>query len=271
MEDFKVKRALLLLCIPLAWPAYAGGVPEETGLDVRTSARIDGRIKQPFWIDDGLIRVDTSLKFITSIEFHEREEIQAVLAGDSASFDIVRLKRGNVLSIKPVVRKARTNIIVYTDNRTYVLDVREIGRRNLTHRVKLRYHADEAQVEHEKVIPRPAEGEGQKYYAAGGEDFRPINVWDDGKHTYFEFDPNARRPAIFWNDDNGDEHTVNVVQLTGRIVKVTRLGRTWTLRIGENVVCVVFDDGRTHVIEPSILNPMSIDMSIRREQSGGNR
>lgn len=200
----------------------------------------DPRVRSVMFQENDVVRVDTKLRFITAIEFATGETVKAVLAGDTKSFEIVRLKSGNVISIKPLVRRARTNVNIYTDRRTYVLDVREGRRKRLTHRVRFDYPApppDEAQLIAAGVIPGPAIA--RDYSAAGTADFRPIEAWDDGTATYFRFSRNARRPAIFWSDETGADYATNTTQIDGNTVKVNLIRDRWTFRIGDQVVCVV--------------------------------
>ena len=200
----------------------------------------DPRVRAVMFQENDVVRVDTKLRFITAIEFATGETVKAVLAGDTKSFEIVRLKSGNVISIKPLVRRARTNVNVYTDRRTYVLDVREGRRKRLTHRVRFDYPApppNEAQLIAAGAIPGPAIA--RDYSAAGTADFRPIEAWDDGTATYFRFSRNARRPAIFWSDETRADYATNTTQIDGNTVKVNLIRDRWTFRIGDQVVCVV--------------------------------
>ncbi|MEL6479563.1 MAG: TrbG/VirB9 family P-type conjugative transfer protein [Pseudomonadota bacterium] len=200
----------------------------------------DPRVRSVMFQENDVVRVDTKLRFITAIEFATGETVRAVLAGDTKSFEIVRLKSGNVISIKPLVRRARTNVNIYTDRRTYVLDVREGRRKRLTHRVRFDYPPpppDQAQLIAAGAIPGPEIA--RDYSAAGTADFRPIEAWDDGTATYFQFSKNARRPAIFWSDETGADYATNTTQIDGNTVKVNLIRDRWTFRIGNQVVCVV--------------------------------
>ncbi len=202
-------------------------------------ARSDSRVRAVMYQENAVVRIDTNLRFITSVEFAAGEMVRAVLAGDSASFEIVRLKSGNVISIKPLVRRARTNINVYTDRRAYVLDVREGRRRRLTHRVRFDYPKvpTRAELIAQGVIAGPMIA--RDYSAAGTADFRPVEAWDDGTATYFRFARTSRRPAIFWTDETGADHATNTTQIDADTVRIGLVRPNWTLRIGEEVICVV--------------------------------
>ena len=80
-----------------------------------------------------------------------------------------------------------------------------------------------------------------QYTFAGASTQAPVNVFDDGKHTYFQFDPQMRVPAIFMVHPDETESLVNVVR-KGRFLVVHDLGRQFTLRNGPVETCV-FNEG----------------------------
>lgn len=87
----------------------------------------DARIRTVLWRPDDVVRIETALRHITAIEFGRGEMIRAILAGDSESFELVRLKSGETLSVKPKVPGAVTNLVVYTSRRAYAFDLRTIA------------------------------------------------------------------------------------------------------------------------------------------------
>lgn len=76
-----------------------------------------------------------------------------------------------------------------------------------------------------------------EYTFAGAPTQAPVNVFDDGQHTYFQFDPKMRVPAIFLVHEDETESLVNVVR-RGRFLVVHDLGRQFTLRNGDVETCV---------------------------------
>ncbi len=76
-----------------------------------------------------------------------------------------------------------------------------------------------------------------QYTFAGNRTQAPVNVFDDGTHTYFQFDPKTRVPAIFLVHPDDTESLVNVVR-RGRFLVVHDVGRQFTLRNGEIETCV---------------------------------
>ena len=82
-----------------------------------------------------------------------------------------------------------------------------------------------------------------QYTFAGASTQTPVNVFDDGKHTYFQFDPKTRVPAIFMVHEDETESLVNTVR-RGRFLVVHDLGRQFTLRNGPVETCI-FNEGFT--------------------------
>ena len=76
-----------------------------------------------------------------------------------------------------------------------------------------------------------------QYTFAGASTQAPVNVFDDGRHTYFQFDPQTRVPAIFMVHEDETESLVNAVR-RGRFLVVHDTGRQFTLRNGPVETCV---------------------------------
>ena len=76
-----------------------------------------------------------------------------------------------------------------------------------------------------------------QYTVAGDTTQAPVNVFDDGAHTYLQFDPKTRVPAIFLVHPDETESLVNVVR-RGRFLVVHDVGRQFTLRNGAIETCL---------------------------------
>ena len=64
-----------------------------------------------------------------------------------------------------------------------------------------------------------------------------MQVFDDGRRTFFVFPDNARRPGIFLVGPDGRESIVNV-RHDSRASIVDRVSDRWTIRIGDEEICV---------------------------------
>ena len=220
----------LSLCTP---PALAETGPRPIGADPR--------IKQYTYGPTTVYQLDVAMKIITSIEFARGEAIDSVLMGDSESWEVIRLQSGHVLAVKPLIAGARTNMTVYTSQRTYTFELRAVpassGSASLNYRIGFRYpeqdRAKAARANVEAARPRDP-----NYYAAGPKvAWRPVSVYDDGRQTTFVFPPDAPRPAIFRVDASGRESIINLRETdTGTVV--TGTSDRWTLRIGDEELCI---------------------------------
>ena len=107
---------ILLLAALIASPVMAEVAPRPVGPDPR--------IRSLAYDPDEVFRLNLAMKFITHIRFAPGEAVQSVSVGDSASWQIVRLQRGDVLAIKPLINGAASNMNVITDRRSYVFELR---------------------------------------------------------------------------------------------------------------------------------------------------
>lgn len=201
----------------------------------------DPRIRYYTYSEHDVYRLDVYMRFITSIQFASGENIESVQVGDSASWQIVRLNRGDVLSVKPLVHGAYTNMTVYTDRRVYTFELNakatQAGSNSPSYRISFNYPGEAARARQRQaeVAARPKD---YSYFVAGkSTSIRPIQVYDDGVKTYFRFAPNAPRPSIFAANADGQEAIVNVQQTSEGFV-VNRTSDRWTLRIGDEELCI---------------------------------
>ncbi|TPE47311.1 TrbG/VirB9 family P-type conjugative transfer protein [Amaricoccus solimangrovi] len=234
----RLAASALAALIVLSPTFGAGPARAETG---PRSIGADPRIKAYTYAPTTVYRLDVALKIITSIEFAPGESVDSVLMGDSESWEVIRLQQGDVLAIKPLIAGARTNMTVYTRERSYTFELRAVparaGSASLNYRVGFRY----PEQDRAKAARRSAEAgraRDPNYYVAGPKaDFRPVSVWDDGRTTTFLFAPDTPRPAIFKVDAQGRESIVNTRALENGAVIMGTSDR-WTLRIGDAELCV---------------------------------
>jgi len=221
--------ALTLLAFPLAAETRPRAFPE------------DPRIRWYSYDEHQVYRLDVFMRYITALQFAPGENVESVQVGDSASWQIVRLSRGDVLSVKPLIGGAFTNMTVFTDRRVYTFELRArsapAGSPSVSYRISFRYPAEEAE---SRAAARKLQARSQDhaYFVAGeAERITPVEVHDDGQRTYFRFALDAPRPAVFAADATGREAIVNARQ-TGDGFVVDRVSRRWTLRLGDEVLCI---------------------------------
>ena len=214
--------------------ALALAAPAAAELVSRPGAN-DARIRVVDWRENDVVRLETALKHVTAVEFGRGERIASILAGDSASFQIVALQSGDVVSVKPLVEGARTNLVIYTTKRRYAFDLRAVaGSRRLAHRIIFQYPDPDPAA---AFLPAALEG-SRDYHAAGEAAFRPVEAWDDGVNTFLRFDPAAPRPAIFAADAEGLEYATNSVQIDATLVQIEGVSPRLVLRLGAETVAI---------------------------------
>jgi type IV secretion system protein VirB9 len=184
--------------------------------------------------------------FQSIIEFEEKEEIDSIIVGDSLSWQMV--PSGRRLFLKPIEPDATTNMTIITTLRTYLFELHAedadgiddadlvfIARFNQPKVQKSTHNLIYDETDIELKDPRTL---NRSYTMNGPDVIAPLSVFDDGEFTYFEFkDVNAEIPAIFMVDNNGFEELINY-RMQGRYVVVERVTAQYSLRRGENVVCV---------------------------------
>lgn len=235
MNIAKIIATLCLTC--LATPVLPASTP--------TGGPLDIRIRMATYNENQVYSIETDLRHATTIHFGRGERFEAVIVGDTESFQVDPIPElGNVLTIKPHISGASTNMTVITNRRRYSFHLREgriAGRTGMFFEVRFRYPDDERK----PSSPARPKGYGvPKNYAylfSGTGDFRPSSVYDDGRFTYFTFAKNARQPALFKADNQGRERTVNWTQ-QGNTVRVFGVTKYWTLRIGDEAICIYRND-----------------------------
>lgn len=225
-------------CATQAFSASTPPPPSATTAVIRT----DPRIRHYAYSENNVYRLDLYLKSVTAVQFESGEEVESILIGDSASWEVVKLKSGNVVSIKPVVAAADTNMTIYTDRRVYSFELHSSGESvpgapNIFRSV-FTYPAPPKRrttpVTTAPVIIRT------DYLVAGQASFRPKWVQDNGRQTTFFLATNAPRPAIFKVGADQKEELINSRTDGSRII-VDGISDIWVLRIGDQSICIKVD------------------------------
>ena len=214
----------LAVVMAIASPSLAARSPKTAGQDPRV---------QTVWFNSiDVVRVTTNVKYNTAIEFGAGERVKSVLLGDSESYEVDVLSSGNVISVKPVVSSAATNMTVYTNRRTYSVYLAEGRTSAKTFRVIFKYaEKKKAAAKADVALQRSV-----AYEWSGNKGIKPLRIWNNGSATFFEFKRDLR-PSVFGVNGNGDEHLVNSTT-KGNIVRVRGLGAGFTIRLGKQYICI---------------------------------
>lgn len=205
--------------------------------------REDARIRVVRFDPNNVVEIPTSFGFATTVEFGT-EQIQTVVSGDTIGWQVV--PQGNRLFIKPAEKPIgnlnSTNLTVITDKRNYYLHLTTGTRRNPVFIVRFDY-SDAATAAAKRVeAANPPEFRVNNYQyeitaKSGGGDIDVKAIFDDGQFTFFEFNPGTPLPAIYLVNGDGREELTNS-RREGRFVVVEKVGRQFSLRLGNELRCV---------------------------------
>ncbi|WP_090302266.1 TrbG/VirB9 family P-type conjugative transfer protein [Ensifer sp. YR511] len=211
--------------------------------------KADIRIKRYVYDENNVYKLNLYLKSVTALQFAEGENVESILIGDSASWEVVKLKMGNVISLKPIIDEALTNMTIYTDRRVYTFELISAGEikagmkagSDQAFRTVFSYPEEFTAVDKSLVKGGPV---NQNYMVSGQTPFRPVAVHDNTLQTTFFLPKGSLRPAIFKVGDDRQEKLVNSRTDGDRII-VDGTSDFWVLRIGNEMVCV----GRASAIQ----------------------
>lgn len=241
-----MNHKLLALCVALLMAATGNAFADQRPQPLPA----DGRIKTFVYNENTVYRLDMHTNFISTVQFGKGEVVESIQVGDSASWQIIRLKRGDVISIKPLNQDAVTNMTVYTDRRVYSFELRAHRgtaghRQNHNFRTTFRYPT--GVVSEYGSTTTSGGNKNFDYYVAGDQSFAPIEVYDNGKQTFFRFPENTPLPGVFRVGKGGSEYVVNS-RTAGNTIIVDGVYDLWTVRIGPDALCV--SNG------PVVVNPL---------------
>lgn len=254
-----MKRAVaLLMWLALASPSYAEQAPH--------SGPEDSRIRFVLYDPNQVFRIDASYGASTMIVFADDEKIETIGAGDAAAWKIEPNKKGNILFVKPVDKKANANLNVITDKRQYVFLLTSAFRPSgqQTYKIVFRYPdettaavADLAKAKEMAANPNLANlnvaNTNTSYGYKGSSLLKPVIVFDDGIKTFFRFPGEV--PAIYAVDPERHESVVNVHR-EGQYIIVDKISPQWTLRIGLQQTCI-FNLRKGNVVVNTGLDPFA--------------
>ena len=224
-----MKRLILLAALASA-PAFAR----------------DARLETRLYDADAVVRLEGRAGVQATISFAPDEHIENVAIGDSSLWQVTPNKRANLLFVKPLAPRARTNMTVVTDRRTYFLDLVAAPERPAVYLLRFTYPPEQKKPD---VAPASAGLSAEEAQLAGGSapvdparlnfawkargkgDLLPARVFDDGVSTYLSWTAGRAVPAILVRDGKGAEGPVNYAVRADMIVLDTVPG-TIVLRAG---------------------------------------
>ncbi|MGY3149592.1 P-type conjugative transfer protein TrbG [Bradyrhizobium sp. USDA 3397] len=198
---------------------------------------------------------------ITDIALEEGEQLTG--SGPIAAGDTVRWVVGDTESgsgdtrrvhilVKPTRASIETNLVVNTDRRTYLLELRS---RERPYMPSVAWYYPETLRERSRavalkpVLPEPAQRISRYAIEGDSPPWRPLAAYDDGRKVYVEFPQGivqGEMPPLFVIGPDGKTELVNY-RAYGNVLIVDRLFAAAELRLGgehQQKVRIVRTDGR---------------------------
>lgn len=198
---------------------------------------------------------------ITDIVLEPGEQLTGsgpVAAGDTVRWIVGDTESGSSdsrrvhIMVKPTRPAIETNLVVNTDRRTYLIELRS---REKPYMPSVAWYYPEDRIGRIKALPpTPAipEADQRRYrYTIEGDSppWRPLNAYDDGRKVYIEFSPGigqGEMPPLFVIGPDGTPELVNY-RTYKNVLIVDRLFAAAELRLGgdkQQKVRIVRSDGR---------------------------
>lgn len=178
-------------------------------------------------------------------------------AGDTVRWIVGDTESGNEetkrvhIMVKPTRTAIETNLVVNTDKRTYLIELRS---REKPYMPSVAWFYPEDGTVRSKVLPPtpliPGVDQRRYRYAIEGDNppWRPVNAYDDGRKVYIEFSPGIAQgemPPLFVVGQDGKPELVNY-RVYKNILIADRLFAAAELRLGgekQRIVRIVRNDG----------------------------
>jgi len=207
-----------------------------------------------------LYTVDTSPRFLTAITLRPGEKLISKAAGDTVRWVLGETVEGAgatqqvIVFVKPIRANLRTNIILTTDQRTYLLDAVSREGDSYTSVISWNYPQEEMREQlaarataARSVVAQTAIDHLNFGYSVKAVHTRhpprwqPLRVFDDGLKTYIQFPADlgaSEAPPLFLIGPKNQAQLVNY-RLLGAYYVVDRLFDVAELRLGEKPQTVV--------------------------------
>lgn len=243
-------------------------------LTATTPAMADARIEQVSFDPAQVVIIRGEKNVQTMVEFAPGERIENIALGNAAGWQVTPNKRGNMLFLKPLAARARTNMTVVTDQRRYLFDLVNCGSRarpvyvlqfTFPEQLVLGFAATqkappqqlEATSLPQMATPPPqAPSRNTAWRATGASQLFPAEISDDGINTYLTWSPARDLPAILSTGGDGQEGPVNFTVRDSTVV-IEGVAPRYALRIGKASATL------TRLVPPSGETPIKSGEHVR--------
>lgn len=217
-------------------------------------ALADARLVTHRYNGEEVVRIHGQIGVQASVAFGEDEQIENVAIGDSGSWQVTPNKRANLLFVKPLSPRARTNMTVVTDRHTYFFDLISAPGAAPLYVLRFTYPdepkrmqaaagamtAEEAQavnappVEASKAEPLDPATLNFAWRQRGKEKLFPSRIYDNGDSTYLTWPAKALLPAMQIRNEKGVEGPVNYA-VRGEVLVIDGVPDLIVLRSGKDM------------------------------------
>lgn len=188
----------------------------------------DPRFKNRPYVKNEIVTLAGKPGIESAVAFAPDERIENIAVGNSGKWDVNPNKRANVIFFKPTTARARTNMTVITDQRTYLFDLVSSDAGSPVYMLQFTYPdvpkparaAVPASTSGNVValaasasapaLQKPAPAKLNFEWRASGEKrLLPVNCFDDGSSTFLHWQKDVTLPAILVRGYDGTEGPVN--------------------------------------------------------------
>jgi type IV secretion system protein VirB9 len=237
------RQRMVLILFTIVWANLSADAFAQMQV---TAQPTDPRIRSMLYVPDQVVRLRGWVGYHVDLEFEPGESFVTLGGGDLAGLTYGAYS--NHLVLKPKAATLHTNLTVFTNKRTYVIDYAVSPGRpdplvdELVYSLRFNYPPiPSPNVPHEitkELADSPAARyQNTDYWYCGNALLKPVAVSDDGVHTRLRFSPSAELPAIFVRSDDGSESLLNF-SMEGRDLVIHRLARHFVLRRGKLLGCI---------------------------------
>lgn len=202
----------------------------------------DSRLAWRQYNPDEVVRLEGRAGVQTTITFGSDEHIENLAIGDSNLWQVTPNKRANTVFLKPLHLRARTNLTVITDQRTYFFDLVASGDGPALYALRFRYPAPPKPLAVQAATtvapappppPVPSEATSQFAWRVQGKgSVLPARIYDDGSSLYLSWRAGSQFPAILTRNATGEEGPTNFA-VHGDVVVIAGLPDRLVLRSGK--------------------------------------
>lgn len=180
----------------------------------------------------------TSPAYVSTILLEPGETLADAAAGDTANWMVSNTQAGaayearTLVMVKPHHAGLRTNLVLVTDRRTYLIEASSAAGQAYSAQIAWRYPADAVAAQTEAARPFNTLYRIRTTFGRTP-DWAPTRVYDDGRRTWIEFPDTiaaSDMPPLFVRTGEGAE-IVNY-RIQGNVYMVDRLFDVAELRLG---------------------------------------